>query len=208
MLARFRFGTGRYVDCSLMQSAAAFQAAKIMEHHLEGGEPMVLYMPIGTMRTADGYINITAMRERHYVSLCEVLGLDELIEDPRFDNRDKRVERADELMPLIRAKFPSKTTAEWATVLTEAGVMNAPVATYSEYMADPHVAAVNSLAATHHDGVGEMPTANIPGIEPIVDGSPLAIAPHIGQHSDAILTEAGYSSVEIDALVAAGAVGR
>ena len=75
MLRRFRFGKGRYIDRSLMQSAAALQAAKIMEHRLEGGTPMVLYMPIGTMKTVDGFINITAMRDRHYVSLCEVLEL-------------------------------------------------------------------------------------------------------------------------------------
>ena len=183
MLKRFRFGTGQYIDCSLMQSAAAFQAAKIMEHHLEGGEPMVLYMPIGTMKTKDGHINITAMRERHYVSLCEALGLEELIEDPRFDNRDKRVERADELMPIIRAEFPKRTTAEWAEVLTAAGVMNAPVANYSDYMADAHVQAVDSLVTTTHAHMGAIPTANIPGVTPVIDGSPLALAPHLGQHS-------------------------
>ena len=128
---------------------------------------MVLYMPIGTMKTSDGFINITAMRERHYVSLCNVLGLEELIDDPRFDNRDKRVERADELMPLVRAKFVHKTTAEWATLLTDAEVMNAPVATYTDYMADEHVKATQSLEWVEHGGIGQLPLANIPGVDPI-----------------------------------------
>lgn len=207
LLKRFRFGGGKYIDCSLMQSAAAFQAAKIAEYHLEGGEPMVLYMPIGTMKTADGYINITAMRDRHYVSLCEVLGLPELITDPRFDNRDKRVERADELMPLIRAKFPQHTTNEWAKILTEAGVMNAPVSTYGDYLADEHVKAVDSVVFSNHPGLGDVPIANIPGIAPVEPGSALAEAPHIGQHSREVLTEAGYSAVEVDSLVRDGAVG-
>jgi crotonobetainyl-CoA:carnitine CoA-transferase CaiB-like acyl-CoA transferase len=206
MLARFRFGQGRYIDCSLMQSAAAFQTAKIMEHHLEGGAPMVLYMPIGTMKTSDGYINITAMREKHYVSLCKVLGLEELIDDPRFDNRDKRVERADELMPFIRAKFVHKTTAEWAELLTEAEVMNAPVATYTDYMADEHVKATRSLEWVEHGGIGQIPLANIPGVDPIEAGSALSASPVIGEHSRAILEEAGYDSASVESLLAAGAV--
>jgi len=207
MLKRFRFGGGRNIDCSLMQSAAAFQAAKIMEHYLEGGAPMVLYMPIGTMKTADGHINITAMRDRHYVSLCKVLNLEELIDDPRFDNRDKRVERADELMPLIRAEFTKRTTDEWAKLLTDAEVMNAPIATYDDFMADPHVKAFNSIVYSAHQTVGKLPLVNIPGLDPIDPAAALAECPHIGQHSEEILAEAGYDAAEIGALIAGKAVG-
>lgn len=206
MLARFRFGHGKNIDCSLMQSAAAFQAAKIMEFHLEGGEPMVLYMPIGTMPTKDGHINITAMREHHYASLCKVLELHHLIDDPRFDTRDKRVERADELMPLIRAEFPKRTTAEWAAILTEAGVMNAPVSNYADFMADEHVKAIQSLVWTEHPDVGQLPIANIPGIDRIEDGAALSEAPHIGQHTRVILEEAGYDAGRISSLLDSGAI--
>ena len=207
MLRRFRFGHGRYIDCSLMQSAAAFQAAKIMEHRLEGGAPMVLYMPIGTMKTVDGFINITAMRDRHYVSLCNVLGLAELIDDPRFDNRDKRVERADELMPIIRAEFLKKTTAEWAELLTEAEVMNAPVSDYTHFLADEHVQATNTYVTNDQSGVGELPIVNVPGLDAIEPGSALAASPHLGQHSALVLAQAGYSQEQIDGLVKSGVVG-
>ena len=141
LLRKFRFGKGAYIDCSLMQSAAAFQSAKVMEHYLEGGAPQVLYVPVGTMQTADGYINITAMRERHYVSLCKVLGREDLADDPRYNAREKRIEREAELMPVIREAFLKRTTAEWAEALTEEGVMNAPVSTYSHFLEDEHVKA-------------------------------------------------------------------
>lgn len=167
---------------------------------------MVLYMPIGTMKTADGHINITAMRDRHYVSLCNVLGLPELINDPRFDTRDKRVERADELMPIIRAEFPKKTTAEWATILTEAEVMNAPVATYADFLADKHVQTVGSVPFIHHPDFGNVPMANIPGATPVADGAALSQAPHIGEHTAELLGEFGYSAQDIAALRDAGAI--
>jgi crotonobetainyl-CoA:carnitine CoA-transferase CaiB-like acyl-CoA transferase len=204
LMRKFRFGEGSYIDCSLMQSAAAFQSYKILEHHLEGGAPQVLYVPVGTMKTADGFINITAMRDRHYVSLCEVLDLEHLIDDERFNTRDKRVAREKELMPIIRAEFTKKTTAEWAELLTEAGVMNAPVSTYSDFLEAEHVKAVGAVATVNHQDMPPLPLANIPGLPPIENGNGLAESPHIGQHTRDILREAGYADSDIDAMIEAG----
>ena len=86
---------------------------------------------------------------------------EELIDDPRFDNRDK-VERADELMPIIRAEFTKKTTAEWAELLTEAGVMNAPVANYDDFMGDEHVQATNSFVLNEQPGSGRSASHQYP----------------------------------------------
>jgi crotonobetainyl-CoA:carnitine CoA-transferase CaiB-like acyl-CoA transferase len=208
LMRKFRFGEGSYVDCSLMQCAAAFQSYKITEHYLEEGKPQVLYVPVGTMKTADSYINITAMRDRHYVSLCEVIGREDLINDERFDNRDKRVAREAELMPMIRAEFVKKTTDEWAKLLTEAGVMNSPVSTYDDYLADEHVKHVGSIATIDHQDMSPMPIANIPGLPPIRSDDGLSECPHIGQHTREILSEAGYSDAEIDGLIASKAAAQ
>jgi crotonobetainyl-CoA:carnitine CoA-transferase CaiB-like acyl-CoA transferase len=207
ILRQYRFAAGCYIDASLMQSAAAFQAAKIMEHYLEKGAPQVLYVPVGTMKTKDGYINITAMREHHYVSLCKVLGRDELARDPRYDTRDKRIEREKELMPIIRAEFTKRTTAEWAKALTEAEVMNSPVSTYDDYLADAHVKTVGGVAWVDHQDLGKVPMTNIPGLAPIEDGSPLAECPHTGQQTVQILKAAGYGEAAIADLIAKKAVG-
>jgi len=177
LMRQVRFGKGAYIDCSLMQSAAAFQAAKVMEYYLEQGEPQVLYVPVGTMKTADGYINITAMREHHYHALCKVLGREDLAKDPRYDSREKRIEREKELMPIIRAEFLKHPTAYWEKALTEAGVMNAKVNTYDDFMNDEHVKAVGSLAWIEHQDMGRLPMANIPGTTPLTEGSPLAECP-------------------------------
>ena len=207
VMRQIRFGKGAYIDCSLMQSAAAFQSAKIMEYYLEQGQPQVLYVPVGTMKTADGYINVTAMREHHYHSLCKVLGRDDLAKDPRYDSREKRIEREKELMPIIRAEFLKRTTDEWARELTEVGVMNAKVNTYDDFMQDEHVKAVNSLAWVEHQDMGRLPMANIPGLAPIAEGSPLAECPHTGQHTVEILKAAGFDDAEIGRLLAAKAIG-
>ena len=208
LIGRMRFGEGAYIDCSLMQSAAAFQGAKVMEHFIEDGAPQVLYVPVGTMKTADSHINITAMRDRHYVSLCEVLGLEELIDDPRFNTRDKRVAREAELMPMFRAEFLKKTTAEWCELLTEAEVMNSAISDYGDYLKDEHVAAVNGVAWVEHQDMGRIPIVNIPGMPKIEGADELTECAHVGQHTSTILAEAGYGAEEIAALLASNAVGE
>ena len=209
LLKRFRFGGGKYIDCSLMQSAAAFQAAKIAEFHLEGGVPQLLYVPVGTMRTSNGHINITAMREYHYVSLMEALGMPELATDARYDTRDKRIEREAELMPVIREAFLARTTEEWAEILTAAGVMNSPVSTYEHFMANGHVSAVEGLAWVEHAGVGNMPMSNVPGLDKIDPANASQVhSPVIGQHTDEILREHGLSENDIGGLLGKGAIGQ
>ncbi|MFZ8898398.1 MAG: CaiB/BaiF CoA transferase family protein [Alphaproteobacteria bacterium] len=209
LMRKVRFGEGSYIDCSLMQSAAAFQAAKVMEHYLEGGQPQVLYVPVGTMKTSNGYINVTAMREHHYVGLCKVLDKEEWATDPRFDSREKRIDQEKVLMPMVRAEFLKKTTEEWAAALTEAGVMNAPVSTYDDFMEDEHVKEVNSISWIAHQGMeGDLPMCNIPGFRKIEGGDDLDEAPSIGQHTDEILSKWGLNENDISDLVASGIAGR
>lgn len=206
LMRKFRYGKGDYIDCSLMQSAAAFQSYKILEHQLEGGKPRALYVPVGTMKTSDGYINITAMRDRHYESLCKVLGLEYLLHDERFNSRDKRIERESDLMPIIRSEFPKKTTKEWAEILTEAGVMNAPVSTYDHFLTDDHVKSVGSVVTIDHQSISPLTLPNIPGLPKIGENASLAESPHLGQQTRNILLNAGYTEEEVETLIATKAV--
>lgn len=206
LMRKFRWGKGCYVDGNLMQSAAAFQTAKIMERYLEKGDPQVLYVPVGTMKTKDGFINVTAMREAHYHSLCQVLDRQDLAENPRYANRDLRIEHEAELMPIIREEFTKRTTAEWAEALTAAGVMNAPVHNYDDFIGHPHVKAVGAVAYVEHQDMGTIPLPHIPGLPRIEGPSRFTESPHIGQQSTEILGEWGYADREIADLIAKGVV--
>tara|TARA_R110002096_G_scaffold218507_6_gene406653 strand:+ start:90 stop:1295 length:1206 start_codon:yes stop_codon:yes gene_type:complete len=206
LMRKFRYGVGTYIDSNLMQCAAAFQAAKIMEYYLEKGESQPLYVPVGTMQTTDGFINITAMRESHYVSLCEVMGKPEWITDERFSDRTKRLKNEQVLMPMIREIFAQRSTKEWADSLTAAGVMNAPVQNYGDLMNHEHTKAVDAIAYVGHEATGTIPMPHIPGQPRIAGADALTHAPGIGEHSDDILGEWGYSPAEIADMKAKGAV--
>ena len=201
LMRKFRYGIGCYIDNSLMQSAAAFQAAKIAEYYLEDGEVAPLYAPVGTMKTTNGYMNVTAMRDHHYEALCDILGVPELKNDPRFNSREIRIKNEKELMILIRAEFDKESSEHWAKLLTAAGVMNSIVQDHGDFMEHEHTKAVGAVAYVEHDGAGLFPMPQIPGL-PRIDGpSAMTHSPHVGEHSVDILKEWGYDDDAIDAML-------
>ncbi len=202
LMRKFRYGTGCYIDNSLMQSAAAFQAAKIAEYYLEDGEVAPLYAPVGTMKTANGYMNVTAMRDHHYEALCDILGLPELKTDLRFNSREIRIKNEKELMALIRAEFVKQPSEHWAKLLTDAGVMNSIVQDHGDFMNHEHTKAVEAVAYVEHDGAGIVPMPHIPGLPRIEGPSPMTHAPHVGEHSVEILKEWGYGDDAIADMLA------
>lgn len=206
IIARGIKGKGRYIDCSLMQAAAAFQSAKILEHHLEGGKPSVLYVPAATMQSKDGYIGIAVMREHHYSSLCKVMGREDLIDHPDYNSRQKRLDNEKPLMKEIRAEFLKRTTADWAEALHDAGVIHSPINTYSEYLKNEQVEAVKGYEWINQSGVGEVPIPRIPGFDGFEKDHVMSHSPHVGEHSIEVLESYGLSADEIEALTSSGAV--
>jgi len=207
LIGRFRSGQGRYIDCSLMQAAAAFQSPKIMEYHLEDGAPAGLYVPVGCFETAEGYINISSMRDHHFDALCEVIGRKDMITDPRYIDRPKRLENEAELMRELRVELLKKTAAQWASLLTEAGVMNGIVSNYGDFLEAEHVREVGVIDWTEHPDVGRLPVLRIPGVPGTPSEDPdRAHAPHIGAHTREILAAQGVEAAEIERLAKAGAI--
>ncbi|MEJ8571609.1 CoA transferase [Microbaculum marinum] len=205
-IERLRNGNGAHIDCSMMQAAAAFQSAKIIEAYMEDGRPQVSYVPVGVMPTSDGYIAISAMRDAHYAALCEQLGRPDMATDPRFATRDARREHKEVLMPMLAAEFRKQTTAHWSGRLSAAGVMNSAVNTYLDFLADPHV---KSSGILPHAEVFEgtiAPTVNVPGCVPLSSGDPRGRCPAVGEHTDDILERVGIEPDERRRLRRSGAV--
>ena len=205
LIARLRHGGGTYIDCSMLQSGAAFQAAKVLEHYLEQGRPEVSYVPVGVMPTSDGFMTISAMRDAHYEALCKTLGRPDLATNPKFNSRDNRRANKDELMPILRQEFARRETAAWQKELTEAGVMNARINTYGDFLDEPHVREVGTFAYVDHGQLGTAPAANIPGARPFTSEAH-AHCPAVGEHTRAILGECGYGADDVAALEKRGAV--
>jgi len=206
LYARRDMDEGRFIDCSLMQAAAALQTSKIADYHLEGGLPAENNSPAGSYDTQDGYIAITLVKEEHFPQLCLALGHPTLADDPRYRNFASRAANMDSLGPAIQEILLQHTAAEWAERLSAAGVLCNTVAQYGDWLADGHVVATTAFQMMNQPGMGQVPLAQIPGTVPIDPDDPNQRAPDLGQHSRQILDGLGYDDDRIAALMAEGAV--
>ena len=206
MFARERRGGGRFLDISLMQAAAALQAAKIAEIAFHGGAPAVLNAPAGSYRTADGWIAITLMRDEQYVRLCDALGRPDLHTDPRYRDFGTRAANLPVLREALGAIFATRSTVDWMERLLAADVMATPVLDYVQWLDDPHVKAVGAAVTVMQPGFGALPVPSIPGVAAFGEGDARATAPDIGADSTAILRALGYAPDEIRGFRDAGIV--
>ena len=178
----------RLLDVSLMQSAAAILAPKIMETAFLGTPPALINVPAGTYRTRDGWIAVTLVREAQYRALVETIGAPELAEDPRFASFADRALNVRPLMEAIEARLAEGTTAEWVARLTEAGVLASRINDFADWLGEPHVAASGAAPAREVLPGTELPVPRTPGMAP-----PAGRAPRHGEHTDAVLSEFGLA---------------
>jgi crotonobetainyl-CoA:carnitine CoA-transferase CaiB-like acyl-CoA transferase len=213
LLRRERTGERAVVDVSLLGAATWTLAPDLTATALLGEAPPVpdtsrpLSNPlVGSYRTGDGrWIMLNMLDDtRHWAPTCRALGLDELVEDPRFVNTSARSQHRQELHGRLIARFGSMTLREVRSALEAEDTIWSLVASPIEVLDDPQVLA-NSYLARH-------PTharARLPGSPVQFDDHSHDVArgaPATGQHTDEILAELGLDGAEIERLRTAGAV--
>ena len=85
-----------------MKAAAAFQGAKLMEWIFSNGAPPVLYMPAGSYKTSNGYIMVSAMRPHHFRLMFELIGREDIANDPELQGHDDRIRNAPKIIKALQ----------------------------------------------------------------------------------------------------------
>jgi crotonobetainyl-CoA:carnitine CoA-transferase CaiB-like acyl-CoA transferase len=140
-----------------------------------------------------------------YPMLCEILGCPELGRDPRFATGRDRMGNLDTLIDLLNARFRQRTTAEWLERLEAAGIPSGPVLSIRDMLKHPQTRARDMVVAVDHPVAGRVETIGVPAKFSATPTEVSRPAPLFGQHTREVLTEAGFTSAEIDALFAEGA---
>jgi len=208
LFERSRSGKGQYVGVSLLRSALAMQSARLIKAE---GEPLNVGRDMrsggitGIHPAKEGYIYLSANTAHFWATLCERVGLPELAADERYDTVRKRAERADVLIPKLRAALSARSAHEWETVFGS-DVPCSAARQLEEMFGHPQVRAENMMATMSHPVVGSyegftevVKFGNAPAPAPFA-------APALGQHSDQILAANGYSAEEISRLRALGVI--
>jgi formyl-CoA transferase len=159
----------------------------------------------GTYSTMEGYIYISANTPHFWQSLCELVGLPELAQNPSYNTVRKRAERAAEIVPGIRAALLCRTALEWEK-LFGGRVPCGAIRPIEDMFDHPQVLAEGLVAAFEHPAVGRYRgMANPINFSATPCADPFA-APALGQHTAEVLARYGYSEQELRRLRELGVI--
>ena len=151
LLRREKTGKGGVVDLSLYETALGWMVYFLPMFHFSGklpaksGSGVAMISPYQAFKTSDGELVIGGGNDNLFRKVCEVLGHPEWVDDPRFANNGLRVENKPALIPMIEAVTQTKSSDEWADLLDDANVPNAPVQTIDTVVDHPQTAALDIL---------------------------------------------------------------
>jgi len=201
LLARERSGEGQHVRLSMLEAVLTFMWASDMGSQTFVGEEPARQEAASAFdliyETADGYMTVAALTDRQWAGLARVVDRPEWLEDERFKSSALRQKNIEARLQVTQDALLTRPAAEWLERLTAAGVPCAPVLTRNEVIRHPHVREMGIVVETEHPAAGRLRQAR-PAAR--FSGTPSEIrrgAPRLGEHTEEILAELGYSAAEI-----------
>ncbi len=210
LIARERFGAGQQIDASLYGAQIALQASNITralwtgEHAPSRPRGYPTFKPYGC---ADGkWLAVGVLDPVVFPRLCAALGRADLATDALYAEPFARYANADRLEVELAAAFMAESRDCWIARLVAHDVPCGPVQDYLEVGADPQARANGYITTIEHPNLGPMQVVGVPARLSETPGSIRMPAPELGQHTEEILLDLGYTWEQIEALKTAGAV--
>ncbi len=209
---REKSGKGTRIEVTMLEALAEWMGYPLYYTHFGGTAPArtgpnhAAIVPYGRYETGDGKsIMLGLQNEREWAVFCEkVLLQPKLAQDPRYGSNSRRAAKRSEINALIAEVFATLTTEQLIERLDASGIANARMNTPDEVWEHPQLKARDrwremdspvGLLATL------LPPVTMPGFEARIDA-----VPELGEHTERILSEFGYTSGDIVALRKAGVV--
>src|SRR3954466_5182376 len=208
LLARERTGEGQHVRLSMLEAVVAFLWASDMSGQTFVGDEPPEQEAASTIdliyETADGYITAAVVTDRQWQGLTRALDKPEWLEDERFKTPSLRSQNIDARLQITQDVLIGRPSAEWLDKLTAADVPCGPVLTRNQMVRHPHVQAMEIVEEYEHPKAGRLrqsrAAARFSQTAPSIRNG----APALGEHTEAVLAELGYSPAEIKAVCGEG----
>jgi len=211
LLERERSGLGQRIDLALLDTEVASLANLALNYLCTGTSPKRMgnahpnIAPYQVLPAADGHFIVAVGNDGQYRRMCEVMGLPELADDPRFVTNADRVRNRAALDPLIEERARLRGKLDWLAGLEAAGVPCGPINGIGEAFAEPQIAAREMVVELPHPTAG---TAKLVGNPIKLSRTPVEYRnapPLLGEQTEEVLREIlGYSEEEIGRLRSGG----
>ena len=213
VIARSLTGEGQEIEIPMFETMVQY----VMSDHLSGetfvppigpsGYPRLLVKERKPYKTLDGYVCVLVYNDRQWRAFLGLIGKPELfIDDPRFGGIGARTQHIDELYAMVGQEMATKTNAEWLNLLEGADIPCMPLQDIDSLVDDPHLKAMGMIKTVIHPTEGEIRQIGVPvklSATPVLTEQ--RPAPGLGQHSEEVLREAGFTESEVRTLQAQGA---
>jgi crotonobetainyl-CoA:carnitine CoA-transferase CaiB-like acyl-CoA transferase len=206
LLEREKSKKGQHIETSLLQAQIFmldFQGARYLvkgEVAKQAGNNHPTSIPTGVFKTKDGYINIATAGQKTWQRFCEAAGATALMERPEYKTAEARSKNRDALSPEIDKYLAAAISAEWVERLNKAGVPSGPIYAIDQVFADPQVKHLGIVQSVTMKDKSKMRLLG----QPVgLSRTPSRLAtrpPDLGEHTNAILKEFGFSARDIAAL--------
>ncbi|WP_322063296.1 CoA transferase [Paraburkholderia sp. J63] len=209
---RLKTGEGTRVDTSLLQASLQqmyWYAAAYFSKGIIGkpsGTAHSLIAPYQVFECADGGIAIGGANQTNWERIADLLEHPEWKNDPRFDSPDGRLKNRRDLEDMINAALRSTTVASWVERFEQAGVPAGPVQNVGQALEHVQSSAIGMVQEVDAPGGGTTRTLGLPVLFNGQSQIAKTAAPRVGEHTENVLSEFGFTPEEIDHLIAVKAV--
>jgi len=214
LLRRARTGEGSVVEVAMFDSVYPTLVSNL-GLHLEEPMPVVRagnrhgglsIAPYNVYPASDGYLAILSINEKHWKGVVKALGMQALVDDPRFADSAARIRHMDDVDREVGARTARRTRADLFQALVEARVPCAPVQDLNEVIRDPHLHATGMIRWIDHPEFGRTLVHDSPIVFEDQPRDAFSPSPALGQHNREVLSGlAGVDDAGFAALAAQGA---
>jgi crotonobetainyl-CoA:carnitine CoA-transferase CaiB-like acyl-CoA transferase len=203
---------GQRIDVSLLASSLAILVNQAQNAFISGAAPgrrgnaHPNIVPYETFATSDGQVAVAIGSERQWPRFCRAVGLGGLAKDPRFATNGERVDGRVALRSILAERFLTATSADWLSRFAAADVPAGPINDIRAAFATPQARALGMTVKVDHPVYGRTQQVGVPFALSVTPTRKPKAPPLLGEQTDEILEELGYSADRIAKLHADGVV--